>query len=162
MAATTYASRSLAMILLSLGLAGTACTGTQNGEGGDLRALPDLRRSAGNPIVGQICDDSNLCPTGTRCSVVVKFDQEGVCAVPCTTDAECDTVARGQSFCTDMPQGGPGVPASECVLFCGPKKECPTGWTCESVQTFLICRPPQVPVTHDGGVSVDMSVADAH
>ena len=160
MAAHKYARFYLLTSLL-LGLGQAACTNSDMAGGSDLRPLADLRRSNGNPAIGQICDDSHQCPTGSRCVWIVDGDKEGACAPACTAAADCDTIAQGQAACTDMPNVMGAAP-SECVLYCDSKKgrdkQCPTGWSCVSVQSYLLCRPPQTPLSTDGGTPADMSV----
>jgi hypothetical protein len=119
----------------------------------DMRESRDLRSSAGNVIMGTVCDDTRTCGTDpkssgpARCATIVEFDQVGACAPACEEDLDCDTVVPGLPFCTVMAGAGSSG-KKECVMFCDKDKrvmglECPTGWTCVSSQGFRICRPPQ-------------------
>lgn len=160
MAAHTYA-RLFLVISLLFGFGQSACTNGDMSGGSDLRPLADLRRSNGNPAIGEICDDSHPCPTGARCVWIVDGDKEGVCSLACTADTDCDSGSLGISACTDMP-GVVGAAPSECVLYCdktkSASKQCPAGWSCTTVQSYSLCRPPQTPLTGDGGTPADMSV----
>lgn len=123
-----------------------ACTGGTFDNGPALRT--DARRSAGNMIVGTLCDDRYLCPkdaagTAPRCATARQNDTVGFCAPSCQTDSDCDAALPGLSVCSSMGGG-----ANECLLFCdrqrlNTSKECPENWTCEVVQTYYLCVPPQ-------------------
>lgn len=137
------------LFLSTLGLlcaALCACsTGMLPGDGADLSVVLDLRQSPGNPLIGQVCDDTRKCPASggatLRCAVAQQNDAVGFCAVPCTSDTECDTVLPGRSLCTRMVNAN----RSECVIFCGANRTCPTGWSCIGAQGFNLCQPPQAP-----------------
>lgn len=126
-----------AATLLLLGL--TACSSPQT----DRLAARDLEMITPNPLIGTVCDSNNPCQGSVlgdgglkknRCTVVVVGDLVGVCAPPCGGNVNCETLMPGKSLCTTN---------NECVLFCGDKGECPGGWTCDSAQTYRVCRPPQ-------------------
>lgn len=128
------------------------CQGTTSNTDPNLRPV-DARRSLGNPAMGAVCNDRTPCPKDTngnspRCASVHQFDAVGFCAPECKTDADCDTTVPGLARCTNMSG------KAECVLFCDrnmvqTSKICPDGWTCEPIQTFFTCVPPQKPA--DGG-----------
>lgn len=135
--------------LAGLGLAAVllvGCQGSTTNNDPNFRPV-DSRRSLGNPLVGQICDDRSPCPADgqgntVRCATVRQFDAVGFCAPQCKTDADCDTQAPGLARCTNM--NG----RAECVLFCDrnyvqTSKLCPDGWTCEPIQSYYTCVPPQ-------------------
>ena len=124
----------------------SACQGTTTNGNADMTVI-DARRSQGNESIGKVCDDRNLCAkdakgNDVRCASARPFDAVGFCAPSCTVNADCDTGLPGIGACANM--GG----KSECVLFCdrqhlNTKKDCPTDWTCELVQNFYTCVPPQ-------------------
>jgi hypothetical protein len=130
----------------------SGCQGTTTNNDPNLRPV-DARRSLGNPAMGAVCNDQMPCPKDTngnqpRCASVRQFDAVGFCAPECRTDADCDTTVPGLARCTNMSG------KAECVLFCDQNrvqtsKLCPDGWTCEPIQTYFTCVPPQRLV--DGG-----------
>ena len=122
------------------------CQGSTTNNDPNFRQV-DSRRSLGNPLVGQTCDDRSPCPADgqgnmVRCATARQFDAVGFCSPSCKTDADCDTQAPGLARCTNM--NG----RAECVLFCDrnyvqTSKLCPDGWTCEPIQSYYMCAPPQ-------------------
>ena len=147
--------RSLGLVLgLVLALPGlTGCQGTTTANDPNYRPV-DSRRSQGNPLVGQLCDDRTTCPQDSRsmavpCVSARRYDTVGFCAPSCATDSDCDTGLPGLAKCANMGS------APQCVLFCDQQKvntskECPTNWTCQLVpgpqQAYYLCAPPQTPL----------------
>jgi len=146
---------------LGLGFGLLSVVGCQGSTtGGDPNFHPaDSRRSMGNPLVGALCDNVQVCPDDSRgmkvpCLTANLYDTVGLCAPSCTTDSDCDTYLPGLPICTTM--GG----ALECVIFCDQNKVntsriCPDKWTCQLVsgpqQAYSLCVPPQTRLTPDGG-----------
>lgn len=134
------------------------CQGLTTGSDPNFRPV-DSRRSMGNPLVGALCDDVQVCPNDSRgnkvpCLTANLYDTVGICAPSCSTDNDCDTYLPGLPKCTTM--GG----ALECVLFCDVNhvntgKDCPDKWTCQLVsgpqQSYSLCVPPQTRLSPDGG-----------
>lgn len=149
---------SRALWLLSLLAAPSACNTGKIDDPNDLSVAIDLRRSPGNLLIGLVCDDTRACPaqsgTALRCAVAQQDDRVGFCAVPCTSDTDCDTVLPGRTLCTRMVNTN----RSECVIFCGANRACPTGWSCIGSQGYNICQPPQT--TPDMSTPADMANRD--
>lgn len=141
-------------VALSLFLIGgqLGCQGSTTNNDNNFRPV-DSRRSLGNALVGTTCNDRNPCAKDDqgvqpRCATAHQFDAVGFCAPECKTDADCDTTAPGLARCTNMSG------RAECVLFCDrnmiqTSKLCPDGWTCEAIQSYFTCVPPQS--AKDGG-----------
>lgn len=143
----------------------SACSSTP--PPADMTVKHDLLMLRPNPVIGTLCDSEHFCPNSalldgsteaTRCAVVLQGDQVGLCSADCGTDYDCATDLPGLSLCE----------AGQCVLFCGPQKQCPTDWSCVATLNNYICRPPQTPLpvpdmagTHpDLSGPADMSVSD--